>query len=226
MKLLAFDTSMDACSAALSIDGETREHFEIAPRRQAELILPMIERLLVESGLLLKDLDCLAFGRGPGSFTGLRIAAGVVQGLAFGADLPVVPVSTLAALAQGAYRRHQVEQVLVAVDARMHEIYWGVFRLDADRLMEPVDDENISAPQRVTVPFSDRWLPAGNGWSVYEELKGFLVFPSPDNCIEDSLPRAGDIVPLALAGFLKGRAVAAHEAQPCYLRDRVVGTAS
>jgi len=226
MKLLAFDTSMDACSVALSIDGETREHFEIAPRRQAELILPMIERLLAQSGLLLSDLDCLGFGRGPGSFTGLRIAAGVVQGLAFGADLPVVPVSTLAALAQGTYRRDRADQVVVAMDARMHEVYWGAFRLGENRLMEPVEDEHISAPQQLTVPFSNRWWAAGNGWSAYAELQGSREFSSPNDRAEDSLPRACDIVELALAGFLEGRAVPAHEAQPCYLRNRVVVSAS
>lgn len=122
MKLLALDTSTEACSAALFIDGEIRQRFEITPKAHTKLLLPMIESLLAEAELKLSQLDALAFGCGPGSFTGLRIATGVVQGLAFGADLPIVPVSTLAALAQN----RLPELAFVATDARIGEIF-GVF---------------------------------------------------------------------------------------------------
>jgi tRNA threonylcarbamoyladenosine biosynthesis protein TsaB len=131
MRLLALDTSTEACSVALLLDGEVYLRFEMTVRGHAELVLPMVEALLGESGIALEDLDGLAFGRGPGAFTGLRIATGVMQGLAFGANLPVAPVSSLAAVAE------QVpaavgEAILVCNDARMGEVYWGVFGREAD----------------------------------------------------------------------------------------------
>ena len=131
MKILAIDTATDACSVALHLDGDYREIHELAPRRHAEILLPRIRTLLSEAALSLRDLDALAFGRGPGAFTGVRIATGVIQGLAFGADLPVVPISSLHALAQGAWRERGEGNVLAAFDARMGEVYWGAYRLDA-----------------------------------------------------------------------------------------------
>ncbi len=128
MKLLAIDTSTDACSAALWLNGEVRQRYQVAPREHGQLILPMIESLLAEAGLALTQLDTLAFGRGPGGFTGVRIANSVIQGLAFGADLPVVPISSLAALAQGAYTEMGTPQILAAIDARIGEVYWGAYR--------------------------------------------------------------------------------------------------
>ena len=132
-KLLAIDTSTEACSAALGIGGDVRERYEFAPRQHAELILPMVDALLAEGQIKLKDLDGLAFGRGPGAFTGVRIATGVIQGLAFGAGLPVVPVSSLAALAQGAAPGHS--SIMSAFDARMGEVYWGAFAVDKQGLV-------------------------------------------------------------------------------------------
>ena len=125
VKLLAIDTAESACSAALLVDGAVLSRMEQAVRGHSERILPMMQSLLSEAGYSLNDLDALAFGRGPGSFTGLRIAAGVIQGSALGAGLPVVPVSTLQTLAQGAFRMHGARQVLSALDARMAEVYWG-----------------------------------------------------------------------------------------------------
>ena len=129
MRLLAIDTAEIACSAALLIDGEVVERFEIAPRRHSELILGMMQSLLDEAGLRLADMDALAFGRGPGSFTGLRIAAAVIQGSAWGADLPVVAVSNLRGVAQGVHREQGASKVLAGFDARMGEVYWGAFEL-------------------------------------------------------------------------------------------------
>ena len=125
MKLLALDTATEACSAALYIDGEIKQEYQLAPREHTRLILAMVESLLVEAGITIKQLDALAFGRGPGSFTGVRIATGAVQGMAYGADLPVVPVSTLASIAQSVHDEHQAESVLTAIDARMQAVYWA-----------------------------------------------------------------------------------------------------
>ncbi|HDP89812.1 MAG TPA: tRNA (adenosine(37)-N6)-threonylcarbamoyltransferase complex dimerization subunit type 1 TsaB, partial [Thioalkalivibrio sp.] len=152
MKILAIDTATDACSAALFLDGEVTSRFELAPRRHTELILPMVGSLLEEAGLAVTDLDAVAFGRGPGAFTGLRIAAGVAQGLALGADLPVIPVSTLATMAQQVMDEAGAEAVAAALDARMGEVYWGCYRRDAEGVAEPVGPETVCAPQAVPVP--------------------------------------------------------------------------
>ena len=154
MKLLAIDTSGDACSAALLLDGEIVQHAELAPRRHGELILPMMQGLLDQAGIALGALDALAFGRGPGSFTGVRIAAAVIQGAAFGAGLPVVPVSTLAALAQGQFRRGGQQRLLSALDARMNEVYWGGFTIGPDALATPCGAELVCPPGQAPLPFA------------------------------------------------------------------------
>jgi tRNA threonylcarbamoyladenosine biosynthesis protein TsaB len=127
LKILALDTATEACSAAIIVDSEISEKSLIAPRRHADLILSMIDELLSDSGVALSELDAIAFGRGPGAFTGIRIAAGIVQGLAYGADLPVIPISTLAALAQGT--NENSDFIISAIDARMSEIYTAIYRL-------------------------------------------------------------------------------------------------
>ena len=143
MKILALDTATEACSAALlSGDGSVYERHDIAPRRHAELILPMVDGILTEAGLGLNDLDAIAFGRGPGAFTGVRIAAGVTQGLALGAGLPVIPVSSLAALAQPALGKAAI--VLPAIDARMGEVYWAAYESDQDGLVTALAGEQVA----------------------------------------------------------------------------------
>ncbi|MGB5065729.1 MAG: tRNA (adenosine(37)-N6)-threonylcarbamoyltransferase complex dimerization subunit type 1 TsaB, partial [Candidatus Competibacter sp.] len=145
MKLLALDTATDACSAAVWVDGVVHERYELAPRRHAALILPMIEAVLAEAGLRPAQLDAVAFGRGPGAFTGVRIAVGIAQGIAFAADLPVVPVSTLAALALGVGRETGHARLAVALDARMSEVYWGTYVVTADDA-ELLGEERVCAP--------------------------------------------------------------------------------
>ena len=167
MKILAIDTSGDACSAALLIDSELTQRLEREPRRHGELVLGMMEGLLARAGIGLTQLDAMAFGRGPGSFTGVRIATSVVQGAAFGADLPVVPVSTLAALAQGHYRSSGSSRVLAALDARMGELYWGPYRLSDGNLMRPVSAEEVAAPEMVSIPEDGDWSGTGSGWDAY-----------------------------------------------------------
>jgi len=220
VKLLAIDTTEDACSAALLIDDAVAERFELAPRRHSELILPMMDGLLADAGLRLNELDALAFARGPGSFTGVRIAASVVQGAALGADLPVVPVSSLQALAQGACRAQHAAQVLSSLDARMQEVYWGAYRVDAGGIMRAVIEEVVCAPQRVPVPDGDGWAGAGSGWKRYAEVLGPRVGVSaPFN--GDALVHAQDVARVARALFAEGALVAPEQALPVYLRDEV-----
>jgi tRNA threonylcarbamoyladenosine biosynthesis protein TsaB len=217
MKLLAIDTATDACSAALAIDGEVQERFEVAPRAHTELILPMIDELLAEADIAVSQLDAMAFGRGPGAFTGVRIAVGVTQGIAFGVDLPVVPVSTLATVAQGV----EADRVLVALDARMDEVYWGAYQRNGAGLMELVGKECVSAPDAVPLPEGEGWLAAGAGWAAYEDslmgrCAGQIVAKE-----EVCFPHARDVAVLGSAGFAAGQAVAAEQALPVYLRDKV-----
>jgi tRNA threonylcarbamoyladenosine biosynthesis protein TsaB len=240
MNLLSLDTSAESCSAALGLGGRITEHYELAPRRHAELILPMVDELLREAGVTLKDLDALAFGRGPGAFTGVRIATGVIQGLAFGAEKPVVPISSLAALAQGvAAGRAPDTLIMSAFDARMGEVYWGVYRVGGDGLVVLVGEEEVAKPAEVQIPQSDgagadapirgkssqrKLRPAligvGTGWHAYEsELRARCG--GEIEVIRDRYPRARDMLPLAERDFSAGLAVSAENAQPVYLRNKV-----
>ena len=221
MKILALETATEACSAALYLDGEILERYRVEPRRHSELILEMMDSLLGGAGLRLGDLDAVAFGRGPGSFTGVRIATGVVQGVAFAADLPVVPVSTLAALAQGAYRRDREKRVLAAYDARMNEVYWGAFQVTAEGLAAPVLPESVAAPHSVETPPGDGWHGVGSGWKSYSGELSARCGGKLRSVDGDALCSAGDLALLASAAYARGECVAAAEALPIYLRDRV-----
>jgi tRNA threonylcarbamoyladenosine biosynthesis protein TsaB len=219
MRLLALDTSTEACSAALLIDGAMTVRFEITERSHAELILPMVDSLLLEAGLDLHDLDGLAFGRGPGGFTGLRIATGVVQGLAFGANLPVAPVSSLAAVAEQV-PAGKGEVVLVCNDARMGEVYWAAFRSDGSGGVEAVTAESVSPPDRVPLELETLRHAAGNGIARYPELRQRLEEAGLQ--IHDGLyPRADAIARLGARELAAGRGVAAEMALPVYVRDDV-----
>ena len=217
MKLLAIETATDACSAALSIYGEIHERFEITPRGHTERILPMIDELLAAAGVSIGQMDALAFGRGPGAFTGVRIAVGVAQGIAFAADLPVVPVSTLAALAQGA----GADKVLAALDARMDEVYWGAYQCNAAGLMVRVGEECVSAPGEVPLPGGDNWQGAGIGWSAYEAALSARCAEQVTSWEGACYPHARDVALLGVAGHEAGHAVSAEQALPVYLRDKV-----
>lgn len=223
LTLLALDTSTEACSAALAHGGERIERYAVMPRGHAEHVLGMVHELLAEAGLALSAVDALAFGRGPGSFTGVRIGAGVAQGLAYAADLPVAPLSTLQLLAQGAYRRHGAERVLAALDARMGEVYWGAFVLGAEGCLEPVGDEAVLAPQAVRGPAAGAWSGAGTGWGQYAEALSARCTAHLDRIEGEALPRALDALPQAALLHGAGRLVSAQQALPVYLRDRVTG---
>ncbi len=221
MKLLAIDTSTEACSAALLISGEVRERHEIAPREHARLILPMLESLLAEAGLKLSQLDALAFGCGPGGFTGVRIATGVIQGLAFGADLPVAPVSSLAALAQGTYRETGAQQILSAIDARISEVYWGAYRAGDAGHVTLEGDETVCAPQHVPLPVGADWFGAGSGWAAYETALQTRLGGAAYTCDGQRYPRAYDVALLGAGIYQRGLAVSAEQVLPVYLRDEV-----
>jgi tRNA threonylcarbamoyladenosine biosynthesis protein TsaB len=223
MNILSVDTSTEACSAALLVDGEVLERFRIAPRQHTRLILPMVDSLLDEAGLRLQDLDALALGRGPGSFTGLRIAAGVVQGLALGADLPVVTVSSLAAMVHGYVGFSDISTVCTALDARMGEVYWGIYHKDSGGLVHPVCHEAVVAAENVPVPLAPdvRCAGIGSGWHSYREVLTDCLGERIRQVDADRYPSAASVAILGCNGYLNGEGCAPEDATPVYLRDKV-----
>lgn len=228
MKILALDTATEACSAALFVDGSLIVREDEFERGHAEHILKMIDAVLAAGGTNLETLDAIAFGRGPGGFTGVRLAASVTQGLAFGASLPVVPVSDLAAVAQRVLDLEPSEErVLVCNDARMREVYWACFQRRED-LAEAVTAEAVSPAQAVTLPESWRDAPfsaAGRGFSAYPELQQRWGAQARD-VYPGLLPHAREIARLAAAEVAAGRTRPAGEALPVYLRDDVARPSS
>ena len=221
--LLAIDTSSEACSVALQTGDQVLFRFTDQPRKHAELILPMVDEVLAEAGLRLQQLDALCFGRGPGSFTGLRIAAGTVQGLAFGADLPVVPVSSLAGLAQRALREFGWTHTHAAFDARMGEVYWGSYRVNDAGNLERVGRECVCVPARLQqaagIDTEAGWYGAGSGWvfrDILETATGSLL-----QCEPSLMPHARDLLPLATLYWQRGESISAEQVVPVYLRNDV-----
>jgi len=221
LKLLAVDTSTEACSAALYIDGDVNQCYELAPREHSRLVLGMVDDLLREADINAKQLDALAFGRGPGSFMGVRIAAGIVQGISFAHSIPVVPVSTLAAISSIAIDKTGVNKALAVIDARMKEVYWGVYTYDESSNLVMQGEEHVTAPELVVVPESGQWVSAGSGWAAYAEVFKDKVDDRFINTLDDCFPSAEAIARIAVNNFNKGVAVSAAEAVPVYLRDNV-----
>ena len=221
MKLLAVETSTDACSAALFIDGQIEEQFALAPREHTKLILPMIDQLMAAAQLKPQQLDAIAVSRGPGSFTGVRIAGGVVQGIAMGADLPVVPVSTLAAIAQGYFNQNSdADLAFTAMDARMDEIFWGCFLRNGLGLAELIGDEAVTPAAEVIFPDLSGFG-VGSGWGVYPEILNQRLAQRVLDVESEIWPHAACIAQLGAYGFANGLAVAVEQAMPVYLRDKV-----
>ncbi len=222
--ILALDTSTENCSAALSINGQVLVRELESPREHTKRILPMVDSLLTEAGIKLTDLDALAFGRGPGSFTGVRIGTGIAQGLAFGADLPMLPISTLAAMAQGAHRLNKATDVLPAIDARMGEIYFAHYKLNDAGVMTLVDKEIVVTPDQLLADFNKSKIAfhtLGTGWSTYAEQLADLKVAQLTACEEIQFPSALDMLIIAAAEFEQGHAVAVEDAMPVYVRDTV-----
>jgi len=237
MNVLVIDTSTEYCSAALWLDGRVQAFRVLAGQRHSSLLLPMVDELLREAGLTLRQLDGIGYGAGPGSFTGLRIACAVTQGLAFGADLPVVGVSTLESIAEQAGTGRVVRpdlpegaclaayplRVLTVLDARMAEVYWAAYE-QAGEGWHTVSEPQLALPESVSVPGGDGWVGAGNGFAVRgEALRPRLAKQLVQ--IDDTLmPDAAAMAPLAAAAFARGEGVDAALAAPIYLRDKVALT--
>jgi len=220
MKLLAIETATEACSVALWLDGEVREHFEIAPRRHAELTLPWAGQLLADAGVKKSQLDAIAIGRGPGAFTGVRLAIAIGQGIALALDRPVVPVSTLAALALQA----RGPRVLAAIDARMGEVYAAAFEL-RDGGAFALDAERVSRPEAVDLPAAaDGWQGVGTGFAAQDGALAARLRSRFDAIDATALPRAADVARLGALAFARGDAVAPEFAEPAYLRNNVALT--
>ncbi|HET9483111.1 MAG TPA: tRNA (adenosine(37)-N6)-threonylcarbamoyltransferase complex dimerization subunit type 1 TsaB [Xanthomonadales bacterium] len=241
MHLLAIETATEACSVALVCGDSIVARHELAPRRHAELVLPMIDGVLAEAGLARGAIDAIAVGRGPGAFTGVRLAISVAQGLALGLDRPVVPISTLAALALEASVESTTRDeastvggaeaptappdlIIAALDARMGEVYAACFEADAEGLVTAITEEAVCEASRCVVPARDAYIGAGSGWAAYRTALESCLARPPRLVLPDLLPRATSIARLALRELALAHTVDAAHAQPVYLRDKVALT--
>lgn len=223
MRILAIDTSTDACSVAIWNQGQVLAFSELSPRMHTQRILPMVQQVLAESGLTLNQLDVVAFGRGPGSFTGVRISISIAQGLALGADLLMLGISTLQTMAQGAWRIRRATRILSAIDAKMGEVYWGQFELQQDGSWYASAKEEVLSPAQVferACTLEGVWAYVGTGWVTYPHL----VIGSELSVFNGQMlfPQAEDMLPLALLAWQKGEAVPVEDAKPTYLRNDVI----
>lgn len=215
-KILAIETATEACSAAIVSEGHSIERFEIAPRQHTDLILRMVDELLAEAEISLSRLDAVAFGSGPGSFMGVRLATGVVQGLALGGELPVIPISSLHALAQRAYDALGAGHIVAAWDARMGEIYWGCYACHQGLTVSVLEDQ-LSPPGTIQLPLGQDWLLAGNAWQIYRQY-----LPQPLQRESHLLhPSALAVAKLAVYQFELGKTFSPDQVEPQYLRQKV-----
>ena len=218
--VLAFDTSTEALSVALKHGDEVLNHFELAPRLHAQKILPTINNMLEQKGLNVKDVDAFVFGRGPGAFTGVRTAIGVVQGLALAFDKPCYGVSTLLAIAEGARRETGATHVLAVMDARMGEVYAGAYHYQAG-VWSCTHAERVCAPEHLRYQSATPLIGCGSGWAVYASQLKASVKAELTLEAESRFPQALDMLSLALPPLINGQGVPAELATPVYLRDKV-----
>jgi tRNA threonylcarbamoyladenosine biosynthesis protein TsaB len=223
MKLLAFETATEACSVALSIDGEIIERFELAPRLHTQLALPWADELLAQAGIKKNQLDLIAVGIGPGAFTGVRLAVALVQGMALALDKQVVPVSTLAALAMQGLGLGS-ERILAAIDARMGEIYAAEFRVNTFGLVEPISEEIVIAPEAYRYESTQMMVGVGTGFAANHHALPDILTTTMQVCKADALPHAADIARLAAYHYRQGTAIAPDLLEPAYLRNKVALT--
>lgn len=224
MNLLAIETATESCSVALACGEALIVRSEYAPRRHAELLLPMCEQVLAEAGIGRHALDAIAVGVGPGAFTGVRLAVSAAQGLALALDLPLVPVSTLAALAMQAPDNGAA--ILAVIDARMGEIYAGTFRRTVDGLVEATGPESVGVAGGLELPAAEAWNVVGSGWATYRERLETRL-PSVPAWVEGiAYPQAADVALLALPVAKARRGLAPECVAPVYLRDKVALTSA
>lgn len=221
-RILAIDTATEACSVALLNHGQTLAHFELCAREHTQRILPLVQQILRDGGVALSELDALAFGRGPGSFTGVRIGIGIAQGLSLGASLPLIGVSTLKTMAQSAWRLHGASRVLAAIDARMGEVYWAEYQRDAQGVWHGEQSEAVLKPEAAAArmaQLSGEWACVGTGWQAWPQLAENSALSL--TVTDVTLPRAEDMLPLAEQALAAGQTVAPEHAEPTYLRNEV-----
>ncbi|WP_331828694.1 tRNA (adenosine(37)-N6)-threonylcarbamoyltransferase complex dimerization subunit type 1 TsaB [Candidatus Blochmannia sp. SNP] len=232
-RILAFDTTTELCSVALMIDHNIYDHKIIASRRHAEKILPMINELLAEVGVTLKSLDCIIFNRGPGSFVGIRIGICVAQGLALGADLPLVEVSSLVVLAQGAWRIFSIKQVISTIDARMGELYCArYYRVSDNNCWRCYSNESIMTAEVIAAELTccnttlqqGSWVLAGTGWNNYSVLENIKISDTIFLRKIVMSPEARDMLPLGIHNWRNKMFLTPNQAQPIYLRNKIVST--
>jgi tRNA threonylcarbamoyladenosine biosynthesis protein TsaB len=221
-KILALDACTEACSAAIFNGDDLLHRYAVAPREHSQKMLPMVDELLAESGYRLQDLDAIAFGRGPGSFTGVRICIGFAQGLALGADLPMIGISTLEAMALEASEHHQITQVIAAIDARMAEVYLAAYQVQGDKCL-PLWSECVSAPEQLVMhntPLAGRCCGVGSGWQAYpEQLK--QLAGEVEISEQVMFPSAATMARLAMPRLIAGDVQDCGEVEPIYLRNEV-----
>ena len=222
MNLLALETSTEACSVALVHGDEIIARSEIAPRRHAELALPMADALLAEAGLGRHALDAIAVGRGPGAFTGVRLGISLAQGMALALDVPVVAVSSLAALALEAPEDDAA--ILAVIDARMGEIYAASYRRDDHGGLVALDEERVCVPEALALPPAPHWNIVGTGWNTYADVLRARLTGELRSAQGSRYPQARHVAELAAREFAQGRGVAPEHALPVYLRDKVALT--
>ena len=221
MKLLAIETSTEFCSVALICDGQLISRGELAPRRHTEMLLPMCDEVLAEAGVTRSQLDAIAVGRGPGAFTGVRLAISAAQGIALGIDRPIVAVSSLAALALGAPDNGAPSMAII--DARMGEIYAGCFVRDPHWLMRPTGPESVGPPDHLELPVAAANF-VGTGWETYKTVLSARLLETPLHCTGNCFPHAEMVALLAQPMFVAGMAIDAADVRPTYLRDNVALT--
>lgn len=220
VKLLAIETATEACSAALYIDGEVIEQYQLAPRKHNELILPMCEQLLSEADIQVNQIDAVAFGCGPGAFTGLRIAASVAQAIAIAHELPVACVSTLANLANQV-DLNSGECVMPAIDARMQEVYWAIYEKDCSGNLLLVGEEKVQAPHMIENVTNIQYG-CGTGWASYRDELNASYGLNQQSINEKALPRASITAAIGVNKYYADEMVDAVDALPVYLRNQVI----
>lgn len=220
MNILALDTCTEMCSVAILKEGELYEQSLLTQRGHSEKILGMLDEILARAESRLSDMDCIAFGRGPGSFTGVRVGVSVTQGIAYAANLPVVPISTLAAVAQRAIDEHEAKDIAVAMDARMQEVYSALYQ-SVDGFAVLVDEEQVCLPEQLGWRSEQSFFAAGTGWKEYETAM-MAKFSNQITGLDSALlPTAAAIAKLAVRQVEKGHILPAEQAIPIYLRDNV-----